>query len=406
MQFNRRGFIKSGIGAGCLAVMAHTVGSPGILAAEPKTSVKGGKLEITDIRLLQLSGRNDNSRRRAIYVEIDTDGGINGIYGPINREQAFIIRSKLRSSLIGADALAGEDLWEKMRRRDRHARAAQMMMAISAADNALWDIRGKHFGVPVYRLLGGPTRTRLKAYASLLGYSVEPDQAARVAREYFDTGFIAQKWFFKYNPTDGALGRRKNLDLVRALRGELGDAAELLFDCKWAWDVPYAISMARDILPYRPTWLEEPLHPEQLEGYIRIKRETGIPLASGEHFYTRWNVKPFLDAKVLDFVQTDPEWCGGITELVKICAMAEAYEVKVVPHGHHILAAAHVVAAQPASLCPMVEYLFHSHLDRMQYFHKNPLRPENGLLELPREPGVGLTLDEDKIGDKRELKWD
>jgi L-alanine-DL-glutamate epimerase-like enolase superfamily enzyme len=116
--------------------------------------------------------------------------------------------------------------------------------------------------------------------------------------------------------------------------------------------------------------------------------------------------KQFLDAGVLDFVQADPEWCGGITELVKICALAEAYEVKVVPHGHHILAAAHVVAAQPPSVCPMVEYLFHSHLDRMQYFHKRVLRPEKGWLELPLQPGLGLELDEDKIAEKREMKWD
>jgi L-alanine-DL-glutamate epimerase-like enolase superfamily enzyme len=293
-----------------------------------------------------------------------------------------------------------------MRRRDRHARSSLFMMAISAVDNALWDIRGKHFGVPVYRLLGGPTRDRVGAYASMLGYSVEPDKAGKIAREYFDRGFTAQKWFFKYNPTHGGEGRKKNLQLVQALRKALGDNAELMFDCLWSWDVPYAISMAREILPYRPTWLEEPLHPEQLEGYKRIKRDTGIPLAAGEHFYTRWNVKQFLDAGVLDFVQADPEWCGGITELVKICSLAEAYEVKVVPHGHHILAAAHVVAAQPPDVCPMVEYLFKSHLDRMQYFHKRVLRPEKGWLQLPTQPGLDLELDEDKIAEKREMKWD
>lgn len=86
------------------------------------------------------------------------------------------------------------------------------------------------------------------------------------------------------------------------------------------------------------------------------------------------------------------------------CALAEAYDVKVVPHGHHILAAAHVVAAQPPSVCPMVEYLFHSHLDRMQYFHKRILRPEKGSLTLPLGPGLGFVLDEEKIGDKRELR--
>ena len=391
--------------AGGVAAAAGLFGKSPVLSASLKAKSKSGKLKIRNVRILQvISGENRN--RRAIYVEITTEDGPTGLYGPINKEQAFVIQSKFRPLLIGRDALAGQALWDKMRRRDRHARSSLFMMAISAVDNALWDIRGKHFGVPVYRLLGGPTRDRVRAYASMLGYSVEPDKAGKIAREYFERGFTAQKWFFKYNPTHGGQGRKKNLQLVQALRKALGDNAELMFDCLWSWDVPYAISMAREILPYRPTWLEEPLHPEQLEGYTRLKRETGIPLAAGEHFYTRWNVKPFLDAGVLDYVQTDPEWCGGITELVKICALAETYEVKVVPHGHHILAAAHVVAAQPPSLCPMVEYLFHGHLDRMQYFHKTILRPEKGWLELPLQPGLGLVLDENKIAEKREMKWD
>jgi L-alanine-DL-glutamate epimerase-like enolase superfamily enzyme len=391
--------------AGGVAAAAGLFRQSPVLSASLKGKPKSGKLIIRNVRILQIIG-GENKNRRAIYVEITTENGPTGLYGPINKEQAFVIHSRFRSLLIGRDALAGQALWDKMRRRDRHARSSLFMMAISAVDNALWDIRGRHFGVPVYRLLGGPTRDRVRAYASMLGYSVEPDEAGKIAREYFDRGFTAQKWFFKYNPAHGGEGRKKNLQLVRALRKALGDNAELMFDCLWSWDVPYAISMAREILPYRPTWLEEPLHPEQLEGYKRIKRDTGVPLAAGEHFYTRWNVKQFLDAGVLDFVQADPEWCGGITELVKICSLAEAYEVKVVPHGHHILAAAHVVAAQPPSVCPMVEYLFHSHLDRMQYFHKAVLRPEKGWLQLPTQPGLGLELDEDKIAEKRELKWD
>ncbi|NIP27349.1 MAG: mandelate racemase [Phycisphaerae bacterium] len=391
--------------AGGVAAAAGLFRQSSVLSASLRTKSRTGKLVISNVRTLQVVS-SENKNKRAIYVEITTEDGPTGLYGPINKEQAFVIHSKFRSLLIGRDALAGQALWDKMRRRDRHARSSLFMMAISAVDNALWDIRGKHFGVPVYRLLGGPTRDRIRAYASMLGYSVEPDKAGKIAREYFDRGFTAQKWFFKYNPTHGGQGCKKNLQLVRALRKALGDEAELMFDCLWSWDVPYAISMAREILPYRPTWLEEPLHPEQLEGYKRIKRDTGIQLAAGEHFYTRWNVKQFLDAGVLDFVQADPEWCGGITELVKICALAEAYEVKVVPHGHHILAAAHVVAAQPPSVCPMVEYLFHSHLDRMQYFHRKVLRPEKGWLQLPTQPGLGLELDEDKIAEKRELKWD
>jgi L-rhamnonate dehydratase len=398
----RRSFLAAAGGlaaAGLVAAPVHAAQATAPPAMAPK------KVTIRDVVVFELSARGE-SNHRAIYVEISTDAGLSGLHGPINKEQAFVIRSTFRPLLVGRDALGGESLWEQMRRRDRHARSGLIMMAISSLDNALWDIRGKYFGVPVYRLLGGPTRDRIRAYASMLGYSTEPQEARKRAREFFDRGFTAQKWFFQYGPADGRKGRLSNLLLVAALREELGDEAELMFDCHWNWDVPYTIAVAKEIMPYRPLWLEEPVHPEQIEGYQRIKRETGIPLASGEHFYTRWNCKPFLDAGILDFLQTDPEWTGGITEAVKICALADVHEVKVVPHGHHVLAAAHLVAAQPPGLCPMIEYLFHNHLDNTQYFQKTAHRPEGGWLALPTEPGLGLTLDESKIGQRRDLNWE
>lgn len=420
MQNNRRQFIKysGAVAAGTVINLKNTSNRfDGLLASE-KTLINGieqidkiniaplqDPVKITDVKIFQVTSRGEK-KFSAIYVEISTDKGLTGLYGPINKEQAFVIVSKLRSILIGKDPLNTETLWDSMRRNDRHGRAGYMMMAISSVDNALWDIRGKYYGVPVYRLLGGPTRNSIRAYASMLGYPVEPEQACKVAREYFDKGFTAQKWFFQYGPAQGSEGYQKNISLIRELRRSLGESAELMFDGKWGWDVPYSISMAKEMIPYHPAWLEEPIHPEQIEGYIRIKRETGIPLASGEHFYTRWNVKQFLDAGALDYVQADPEWTGGVTELVKICSLADVYEVKVVPHGHHILAAAHVVASQPVYLCPMIEYLFQSHLDRMQYFHKKVLRPVNGWLELPTDPGFNIVFDENKIDEKRELKWE
>jgi L-alanine-DL-glutamate epimerase-like enolase superfamily enzyme len=395
----RRGFLKLfGVSALPLSGRNSSLQSPEekIIPGDPSV------LKISDIKLIEVSSRADGNRR-GIYVEILTNKGLTGIHGPIFNEMAFIIHSKFKSLLIGKDAIAGEDLWEKMRRRDRHARSGHMMMAISALDNALWDLRGKYFGVPVDRLLGGPTRDRLRAYGSMGGHSTEPKEAAEIAGKYYDQGFTAQKWFFDHSPKDGMKGMRKNIDMVHQLRDTLGDGAELLFDARWAWDVPYAMDMARAMLPHRPTWLEEPLHPEQLNGYIRLKRDTGIPLAAGEHLYTRWNIKPFLDASALDYVQADPEWCGGITELVKICALCAAYEVKVVPHGHGLLTILHVVASQSSTLCPLVEFLIKWQYERQQYFHKPVLFPENGYFHLPSEPGTGLALDEDKIEEKREL---
>ena len=382
---------------GALGAMSASALCPKITAAfTPVTKPP----TITDVQVIRVSSRKDEGRK-GIYVEITTDTGLTGIHGPIQAEPAYIIYSKLRPLLKGKDPLAGEHLWDQMRRRDRHARAGQMMMAISAVDNALWDLRGKYFDVPVYRLLGGPTREKIPCYASMLGHSTEPSEAAAFAKDFFDRGFVHQKWFFDYFPEHGGAGRLKNIAMVKALRDAVGEEGTLCFDARWAWDLPYSIDMARAMMPYRPHWLEEPLHPEQLEGYIHIKRDTGIPLASGEHFYTRWNVKQYLDADAIDFVQADPEWCGGITELVKICGYCEAHEVKVVPHGHTILPAMHVIAAQPVVVCPMSEFLWKGQTGTKQHFHKNPIIPEDGFINLPTAPGLGMELDPDIVS-KRE----
>ena len=140
----------------------------------------------------------------------------------------------------------------------------------------------------------------------MLGYSVKPAEARKVARTFFDQGFKRQKWFFMSGPADGAEGLKQNIELVRAVREELGAEAMLMFDgIQYVWKslgsdrviADYAITLAKGILPYKPHWLEEPVRPDDLEGYTRVKGETGIVLAAGEHWYTRWNVKPFLDRK-------------------------------------------------------------------------------------------------------------
>ncbi|OPZ10552.1 MAG: L-rhamnonate dehydratase [candidate division BRC1 bacterium ADurb.BinA364] len=291
-----------------------------------------------------------------------------------------------------------------MARSDRHARSGHLMMAISAVDIALWDLRGKHFGAPVYRLLGGPARPRLSAYASMGGESHNPAEAAQAAREALQRGYTAQKWFFRHGPGSGPAGMRENLEWARAIREAVGEQTELMFDCWQGWDVPYAIAIGRELAALRPTWIEEPLPANRPDGFRRIREATGIPLSTGEHHYTRFDVRPFLESGAIEYCQADPEWTGGITELLKICALAAAYDVKVIPHGHHIVAAAHVVASQSPGLCPKVEYLLR-HKERMQFFQKTVWRPENGWLELPDSPGLGVELDEAKIERREEIRF-
>ena len=344
------------------------------------------------------------ARIEATYVEIAADTGLIGRYGPIFDEQAFIIARRHRPFLLGRDPLAVEKLWDQMVRLERHGRAGYMMMATSAVDCALWDLRGKHLGAPVAQLLGGPTRTCIPAYASALGYPVEPEQAAAVAEELAGRGFAAQKWFFRHGPASGPTGRRANLGLARALRQAVGPDVDLMFDCWMSWTVPYAAEMARQLEAVQPTWLEEPLPPGRLDEYAALRARTGIALAAGEHLYTRWEVKPFLDAGVLDYVQADPDWTGGITELAKICDLAAAHGVPVVPHGHNLQAALHVVASRPPRVCPMIEYLL-KHLPRQQFFLREPVEPVNGRVPAPSQPGLGIAFDESKIEQDVPVDW-
>ncbi len=343
------------------------------------------------------SGEDSLEKLRAYFLEIQTDEGLSGIYGPLDYvEQSFIIHHQIRPFLLGRNPLEIEKLWDQMHRMDRHAHSGMFLMAISAVDCALWDLRGKYYGKPVYALLGGPTRAEVKAYASCLGFSVDPERAAQQSRVFLNAGFEAQKWFFRHGPGSGTEGMKKNLALAEALRGEVGDDSQLMFDCWMGWNVEYTLSMAKQLAPLEPKWLEEPLPPYDLDGYRAIARASLIPLSAGEHLYTRWGVKPFLDAHALSYVQPDPDWTGGITELRRIAFLAELYGIELIPHGCTVHAALHVVASLPPTVCPYVEYLV-KYQEKQQHFFLHPLKPVEGAIRLPQSPGLGIELDFSKI---------
>jgi len=339
---------------------------------------------------------------RASYVEILTDSDISGLFGSIEAPQVFLIKQTLRPFLIGRDPLATELLLDQMIRLHRHGRSGMFMTAISAVDCALWDLKGKAWGQPVYRLLGGPTRPTVPAYASMLGFSTEPAAAAELALSYQAQGFSAQKWFFRHGPGDGGDGLARNLALAEALRAAVGPHYPLMFDAFMGWDVPYAIQMLRALAPLRPAWMEEPVPPERAGALRQLRQAAGVPIATGEHVYTRWQVKELLESEAVDVVQADPDWTGGISELVKICALASAFEVPAIAHGHSLLPALHVAAAQSPQTVPMVEYLVR-YQEHKQFFHAPIYRPVNGAVALPELPGLGLVLDEAKIDAREEL---
>ena len=351
-----------------------------------------------------VTGTPQNAAVSAIYLRIKTDGEAEGLYGPIDKEAAIVVDEQLRAFLIGKDALAQEKLWDQLYRSNRHARRGAYLMAISAVDNTLWDLRGRYFKTPVYRLLGGPTRATVEAYASCLGYSLELDKAGPRALQMKREGFRHQKWFLAYGPGDGPAGMQKNVDLVRVLRQAVGDDAELMFDVYSGWDLSYTLAWAKRVEQYRPRWIEEATQAEKIGSFVQMHQGTSIPIASGEHIQGRWEVNEYLKEGAISVVQCDPEWCGGISELQKICTVASLYDVPVIPHGHSLHAALHLIAGQSPAVCPLAEYLV---LKMKSYYHfeKNGPAPRNAHFTLPDAPGFGIEWDDSKVEGRQLLKW-
>lgn len=341
----------------------------------------------------------------AVYLEITTDEGVSGSFGPLGEAagQLPAISRDLEPLLRGRDPLATELLHDLMLRLDRHGRSGHFMTAISAVDCALWDLKGRAWGKPVYQLLGGPTRQAVPAYASMLGYAIEPARAADTARAMVRQGFTAQKWFFRHGPAGGEAGLRANIALAEAVRDAVGPDYTLMFDAYMSWDLPYAIRMARALEPVAPYWLEEPLPPEHVGAFTELRRAARVPIATGEHIYGRWQTRELLERGAVDVLQNDPHWTGGISELVKVCALGSAFDVPTVAHGHGLLAALHVAAAQSPATVPFVEYLL-GHQEWIQRFQAPIYRPERGSIALPTAPGLGFALDDAKIQRRRDLE--
>lgn len=339
----------------------------------------------------------------AVFVQIETDEGVSGLGGPITPQVASIIDTELRWLLEGADPIATERLWDLMYRHAIHGRKGTPMFAISAVDCALWDLRGKAAGLPVHRLLGGPVQERFPAYASALGYSLELDLVAQRARAIAEQGYTATKWFVRNGPTDGRAGMARNEALVRTLREALGPEVDMMLDAWSSWDVPYTVRMAERLAPYDVRWIEEPVLADKIDACAEIRRRSKVPIATGEHEYTRWGLKQLMDARAADVLQPDIYWAGGISEMLKIAALASTYDLVLIPHGHSTPATAQFIAAQPPTLCPILEYLIKWN-EIHQYFFRQPLKPVDGMITVPTAPGMGMELDEAKIETERELR--
>jgi L-rhamnonate dehydratase len=342
----------------------------------------------------------------AVLVRVLTDEGLYGISsaGVGNGAAAYILEHHLKPIVVGENPFDVELLWEKMFRSTlNYGRKGLVLEAISAVDIAIWDILGKATGQPLYNLLGGETRDRLRLYASRLYAQKDLELLASQAASFVRQGFTALKQRFGYGPRDGVPGMRRNLELVKAVRDAVGPDIELMADAYMGWDVSYAIRMIRMLedAGVDLKWLEEPVIPDDIDGYAQIRRAVQTPISGGEHEFTRYGFRELIRKEAVDILQPDVNRVGGITEARKIWAMAAAYNLAVVPHAGQ-LHNYHLIMAHLNS--PIAEYfppvkeggardddtLF------WELFVGEP-EAEGGFLTLPEKPGLGLEFNEENL---------
>lgn len=339
------------------------------------------------------------------FLQIDTDKGISGIAGPMFfKSSAFYIDTQLKPYLMGKNPMNTELIWDQMYRGAIHGRKGEYMAAISYIDIALWDIKGKVLGQPVYKLLGGPVQEKIPVYASCLCWSIEPEKVKERVSGLVREGYTGCKWFVREGPQDGPNGIQKNIELVKAVREAGGPDMKIMIDAWNSWDVPYTLKMAELLGEYEPYWFEEPVLPDMVESLARLRLMCPVPIAGAEHEYTRWGAKTLMDMGALDIYQFDVTWAGGISELMKICTLASAYDVQVIPHGVSVQATIQVSFTQNTVIIPMMEYLV-APQESLQHFLLNKVKPVNGFITPLNVPGVGLDLDGSKIELERDISW-
>jgi D-galactarolactone cycloisomerase len=339
-------------------------------------------------------------RRGACLVEIVGEDGNSGwgeAFGPARLTAPIVAFYK--DLLIGADALATEALWQALYNRLRdHGQKGLAIEALSAVDIALWDLKGRHLGLPVHRLLGGPLRTRVEAYATGFYRKREGDPLSYLVEEAHQRvadGFGAIKLKLGF-------GLDHDVRLCRAVREAVGDAARIMVDANHAYDATAAIRLGREIEPLDIAWFEEPVPPEDLAGYREVKAALTIPIAGGEAEFTRWGFRPLVVDRLVDILQPDVCAAGGISECKKIADMANAFGVRLNPHvwgtGVALAASLQLIAALPHNppglhpIEPLLEFDRSEHPIRMAVLTE-PIEQRSGWVEIPQGPGLGIEID-------------
>ncbi len=359
-------------------------------------------MKIVDVKM-QVMG---TAWRNISFVRVLTDEGVEGLgeVRMLNHTDALrgYFSEAVPNHILGSDPFNVEDLVQRMFRND-FARAGEIAMsAISTIEVACWDIMGKALGQPVYKLLGGAVRDRIKAYANGW-YTVErtPQEFHAAAKRVLEKGYRALKFdpfgegFYELDRTE----KNKVIELVEAVYDAVGPNVEILVEMHGRFNVATAVEMARELERFKPSWVEEPVPPENLAALKKASEKINIPIATGERIHTRFDFRELFELQAADIIQADSTHFGGLLETKKLAAWAEIYYILIAPHNVggpvSTAAALHFAASTP-------NFKIQEHFNDFAEDWVKAAAPGNpevvdGYFALPQGPGLGVKLNEDVI---------
>ncbi|MCD8808922.1 galactonate dehydratase [Mammaliicoccus sciuri] len=366
-------------------------------------------MKIVDYELFQVPPR-------WLFLKITTDEGIVGWGEPVIEGKAQTVGAavdEFMQQLIGKNPLNIEDHWNMMYRSSFYRGGPILMSAISGIDQALWDIKGKYYNAPVHELLGGACRESMKVYSWIGGD--RPQDTANAAKKAFENGFEAIKmnateelqYIDSYDKIESVVQR------VAGIREAVGNRLGIGIDFHGRVHKPMAKVLAKELEPYNPMFIEEPVLSENIEAVREISQTTTIPIALGERLFSRWDFKPILESGFVDIIQPDLSHAGGITECKKIISMAEAYDVGAAPHcplGPIALASCLQVDATCHNAFIQEQSLgihYNKDSDILDYItNKEVFEFKDGYVDIPKKPGLGVEIDEAHVRKMAEVGHD
>ena len=385
-SWSRRGAVGALFGS---ALSAETLKNAPIQAKDP--------LKVTKLETFLV-------KPRWVFLKIHTNAGITGLGEPLLEGRALTIQAAIQEIepyLVGKDPRPVQHHWQAIYRHAFYRGGPLLTSALSGIDQALWDIKGKALGVPVYELLGGPTRNRVRVYAHGGG-----SDAARIRAllkqgfTAFKTGPARRRKYPKYVETPAEVQYAG--EKLAEFRKLVGDTVDIGVDFHGAVSPAHAKMLIKALEPSNPMFIEEPCQAQNHDVMAEIARSTHLPIATGERVFTKWGFREVLEKKAATILQPDLCHAGGISEVRSIAAMAEAYYAAIAPHnpmGPISLAAGVQLAAS------IPNFLIQEQVSLGEGYVKQPFTVREGYLDLPAGPGLGIELDDNAMADKIGHDW-